>query len=74
MDFGNVTVLGCTLWSRVREEVAAEVGMRMTDFKRIKDWDLDALATAHAADLQWLNEEVKRIEVEEPERSIVILT
>ncbi len=46
----------------------------MTDFKRIRDWDLSSHLAEHRQDLDWLNGQVQRIEREEPGRDIAVFT
>ncbi|OCK78656.1 hypothetical protein K432DRAFT_356359 [Lepidopterella palustris CBS 459.81] len=74
-DFGDsVTVLGCTFFSRISPSQSASISRFVSDFSNIDDWDVAAHNAAHAADLAWLNAEVARIEQEEPQRAIVVLT
>ncbi|KAI4947693.1 hypothetical protein J4E91_006515 [Alternaria rosae] len=50
----NVTILGCTLWSNIQPEQAAEVGSRMTDYNEergIQDWTPERSYMEHARDL-----------------------
>ncbi len=74
-DIGSrLTVLGCTLWTNVPPRARREVEARMTDFRRIRDWDMGQHMAEHQEDLDWLNDQVQEIELEEPERQIAILT
>lgn len=73
----KVTVLGCTLWSRITHEQARDVWSALTDFnsnRGIRDWDVLTHREEHQKDLDWLNEEVAKIESDEQERHIIILT
>ncbi|KAL2004944.1 hypothetical protein VTN00DRAFT_2794 [Thermoascus crustaceus] len=70
----SVTILGCTLFSRITPEQGRQVSARMMDFKETLDWDVDAHNLAHEADLSWLNAQVSHIEDAEPHRQIVIFT
>jgi hypothetical protein len=70
----TLTVLGCTLFSRVTREQAAEVGSRLVDFNQIQSWTVGDHVDAHAADLRWLNEQVAAISEAEPQREIVVFT
>jgi predicted phosphodiesterase len=73
----KVTVLGCTLWSNIQTNQAAKVGSRMKDYSKehgIQDWTPERSCIEHAHDLDWLNEQVSRIQATEPHRSIVIAT
>ncbi|KAF2494439.1 hypothetical protein BU16DRAFT_589291 [Lophium mytilinum] len=73
VDIGAVTVLGCTLWSKVSAEEAGEVAGRMSDMRRIAGWDLGRWGEAHERDLAWLNGAVGEVEREERGRSVVVL-
>jgi len=73
----KITILGCTLWSKISDAQASDVHNRLTDFYRlrgIRDWSLDSHMEEHRKDLMWLNNEVERIYQNEPERQIVIAT
>lgn len=70
----NVTVLGCTLFSLVSPKQEFEVEERLVDFKDIMRWTVDDHNAAHKSDLAWLNEQVSKIEKDEPDRKVVILT
>lgn len=70
----RITILGCTLFSRIRPEQSDHVSFGLNDFHRIKDWTVEQHTDAHTADLAWLNERVSTIAETEPERRIVILT
>jgi len=71
---GNLTILGCTLFSHITDEQEYAVETRFVDFKDILRWTVDDHNLAHQSDLKWLNEQVAKIEREEPERKIVIFT
>jgi Calcineurin-like phosphoesterase len=70
----SVTILGCTLFSRVTEAQTEMVSFGLNDFYYIKDWTIETHREAHLADLAWLNGEIDSISRSEPERSIVVLT
>ena len=55
-------------------EQAKEVADRFVDFKDLVDWEVGDHNDCHQADLQWLNNEVEKISMEDPERKIIILT
>ena len=71
---GGVTILGCTLFSRVARDQAQEVADRFVDFKDLIDWDVGDHNDCHEADVEWLNNEVEKISKETPERKIIIFT
>lgn len=70
----RITVLGCTLFSRISEEQAETVKMFVADFSRIENWEIHDRNKAHESDVNWLNAQVKSITQEEPERTVVIFT
>lgn len=70
----HLTILGCTLFSRVHSDQLKEVAERLSDFKYIQGWTVDDHRQAHVSDLAWLNAQVAAIGKEEPRRQIVILT
>lgn len=71
---GGVTILGCTLFSRVDPKQAKEVAYRFVDFRDIIDWEVEDHNDCHRADLHWLNNEVEKIVEEDSERKIIIFT
>jgi hypothetical protein len=70
----SLTVLGCTLFSHVPESQAREVGQRLVDFTKIREWSVVDHNTAHRGDVEWLNKTVKEIEEKEPARQVVVFT
>ncbi|KAL4956769.1 acyl-CoA dehydrogenase/oxidase [Aspergillus filifer] len=70
----EVTVLGCTLYSRVPAAQNEMVSYRLNDFYYISDWTVEAHCEAHDADLKWLNEQVSQIVASKPHHKIVIFT
>lgn len=73
-ESGGVTILGCTLFSRVSQNQAREVASRFIDFKDIVDWDVGDHNDCHELDVDWLDSEVEKISRESPDRTIVIFT
>jgi len=70
----QVTVLGCTLFSRISDDQQSTAALFVSDFSNIQDWSTDAHNAAHATDLQWLNTEVDSLTRTEPSRAIAIFT
>lgn len=67
----NVSVLGCSLFSRVPAESEGVVSFGVNDFYRIGDgWDVERHNDAHGRDLTWLNAVVEA----EGGRDMVVLT
>lgn len=71
---GTLTILGCTLFSRIKPAQRAEVSSRFIDFKQIHQWNAEDHVSAHKSDLKWLNSQVSEISKSEPRRQIVIFT
>ncbi|KAL3433671.1 Metallo-dependent phosphatase-like protein [Aspergillus tetrazonus] len=74
----HVTVLGCTLWSRVPDDARDIVSSKIQDFKKIQDWTVDDHNGSHEADLAWLLNEIGSIQIEakkqSQKRSILVVT
>lgn len=70
----SVTILGCTLYSRISKEQEETVRMFVTDFSIIEHWEVKDHNSAHESDLFWLNAQVESIMEKEPERAIIIFT
>lgn len=70
----SLTILGCTLFSRVTEAQAEMVSFGINDFYYTRDWTVETHREAHLADLAWLNGEIDSISRSEPERTIIVLT
>jgi len=70
----DVTVLGCTLHSKVSPSQHDHVSFGLNDFYHIQDWTVEDHCEAHQADLAWLNAQVAEISSREPSRKIVIFT
>lgn len=70
----DLTVLGCTLFSRVSCQQEFAIESRMVDFKDILRWSVDDHNAAHKSDLAWLNAQVAAIARDEPQRKIAIFT
>ena len=70
----DLTVLGCTLFSRISPKQDFAVESRMLDFRDILRWTTDDHNEAHQADLAWLNAQVSEMARDEPHRRIVVFT
>jgi hypothetical protein len=70
----NLTVLGCTLISRISPSQTEGVSMSFNDFNCIEDWTVEDHNKAFLADLAGLNSQVRSMAETEPERKIIILT
>jgi hypothetical protein len=61
----NITLLGCTLWSRIPEDDTAAIMRKISEFdeeKGIKEWDIKQHNSEHKRDYKWLLEELKKIQ------------
>jgi hypothetical protein len=70
----NITVLGCTLFSRVAQAQKESVNFGLNDFYHIDDWTIEAHQNAHHADLVWLNQQTEYISRSEPDRKVIVFT
>lgn len=76
-----ITILGCTLWSKIPHESKDVVQAKIKDFRKIKDWTVDHHNTCHDSDLAWLLEEIhsinqvdKTVKKRSQKRSILVVT
>ncbi|KAJ5106502.1 calcineurin-like phosphoesterase [Penicillium angulare] len=82
IPYSSVTILGCTLWSKVPSELADVVRMRVEDFQKIEGWSVDEHNKRHDEDLAWLLNEIQVINQENvngkvekrSERHILVVT
>jgi len=76
----NISILGCTLWSRINFEAHDIVQMKVKDFQKIEEWSVDAHNLAHVSDITWLRDQVAAIQQEkeaslkENKRKILVVT
>ena len=70
----TLTVLGCTLWSRLAREHVDAIHLSLNDFRMIARFTPQAYQAEHARDAAWLAKSIKRIQREEPHRRIVVMT
>ncbi|KAL2867593.1 uncharacterized protein BJX67DRAFT_387832 [Aspergillus lucknowensis] len=70
----TLSVLGCTLFSKVTQTQMESVSFGLNDFYHIQDWSVEAHQEAHRADLEWLNQEINSISRLEPDRKVVVFT
>ncbi|RDW92721.1 uncharacterized protein DSM5745_00043 [Aspergillus mulundensis] len=60
----SVTVLGCSLWSRIPDWCRDMVRMKIQDIEKIRGWSVDGHCAAHTSDLPWLLAEISSISEE----------
>lgn len=77
----HVTILGCTLWSKVPIEAKDIVKSKIQDFRQIQDWTIDDHNAAHDADHAWLLREIQsickenqKLRKQDQPRSILVVT
>tara|TARA_R110002003_G_scaffold197_9_gene15415 strand:+ start:34274 stop:35182 length:909 start_codon:yes stop_codon:yes gene_type:complete len=84
----NITLLGCTLWSKIPESDTAAIMRKISEFdeeKGIKDWDIKQHNSEHKRDYKWLLEELKKMQpspataggaapAPSPPRDVVVIT
>ncbi|KAA8652635.1 uncharacterized protein ATNIH1004_001540 [Aspergillus tanneri] len=63
---GNITILGCTLFSHISPKQEFAMESRMVHFKDILKWTVDDHNAAHRSELSWLNDQVSKIAQHEP--------
>lgn len=64
----NITLLGCTLWSKIppsREQLCLA---SVDEFKHISQWSVETQDSAHAEDKGWLQQQVSQINGEAKEQ------
>lgn len=69
----RVTLLGCTLWSKIPDKARDIVCSKIQDFKKIQYWTVDDHNGSHEADLDWLLNEMESIQSKK-KRSILVVT
>ncbi|TVY20583.1 Uncharacterized protein LARI1_G002525 [Lachnellula arida] len=77
----EIWVLGCTLWSKIRDDAREVVRMRVKDFEMITDWSVANHNAAYEADIEWLKGQMTDIQEaykgnpkKQPERTTLIVT
>lgn len=76
VDLQDVTLLGCTLHSRILPEAEEIVRHKINDFRQIGDWTTADHTAEHANDVKWLTDEITRIRSTEDglKRKIVVIS
>jgi predicted phosphodiesterase len=77
----RVTILGCTLWSKVPHESKDIVRSKIKDFQKIEGWTVEDHNAAHESDLAWLLDEIhsaqqqdKTAEKQSQKQSLLVVT
>lgn len=76
VDVENVTILGCTLYSKVPAEAEETVRCKVGDFHHVTGWTVADHNAAHTADVKWLEKEITSIRRTEAglKRTIVVVS
>jgi predicted phosphodiesterase len=78
----SISILGCTLWSKIPDDAQQVVQMKVADFWKITDWSAASHNAAYETDLSWLKNQVAELQKasesspkkKSPERTTVIIT
>ncbi|KAF5381580.1 hypothetical protein D9615_005590 [Tricholomella constricta] len=70
----TVTVLGCTLWSRLDPDKLDILRQSLNDFRHIENFNLAVYQSMHERDVAWLEHAIEEISRDEPTRKIVVMT
>ncbi|OCL11153.1 hypothetical protein AOQ84DRAFT_199234 [Glonium stellatum] len=77
----TITILGCTLWSKIPDSAKDAVLRKVQDFKQIHGWTIEDHNAAHQSDHMWLKSQVaalreahQRAPRANPERTVVVIT
>lgn len=71
----EITILGCTLHSKIPPDDRLMVQMKVSDFKHIDAWSVADHNSEHQRDVEWLQKEVKNVRSEKrPEHRILVVT
>ena len=72
----GITILGCTLQSKIPEDAKSVVQLKVNDFKHIEGWTVNSHNSEHQQDVEWLRREIHNIRNEKdlPNRNILVIT
>lgn len=70
----KVTILGCTLLTRVDLEAKEIVTKKVGDFRHIRDWTVEDHNAEHEVDVSWLKEQLATLKQESPDRKVLVVT
>ncbi|KAI2783830.1 calcineurin-like phosphoesterase [Daldinia loculata] len=68
----KLTILGCTLFTKVPSESIDDVSYGLNDFYHIENWTVEQHNMEHERDLEWLNSQVEKLHGSD--RKAIILT
>lgn len=61
----ELTVIGCTLWSKIPEEDASIVEAKINDFKKIAGWTAQKHNTTHTEEVSWLRDQITQLQTQD---------
>ena len=70
----SLTILGCTLFSRVPAAAAEAVSFGVNDFYHIDGWTVEQHDARFRGDVEWLNEQVAALDAAGRRKNVVVLT
>lgn len=70
----NITILGCTLWSRVPDHARDIVRDKVKDYKKIEEWSVDKHNDQHNQDLGWLRERCRELASTAPGQHVLVVS
>jgi hypothetical protein len=70
-----LTIIGCTLWSAIPEELSMLIESKINDFKKIDGWTAQKHSEIHAEEVAWLREQIAQAtEDQSPKRRLLVAT
>ncbi|KAL2000404.1 hypothetical protein VTN02DRAFT_3169 [Thermoascus thermophilus] len=74
IEDAKVTILGCTLLTRVDPEAKETVAEKVGDFRHIRDWTVEDHNAAHEVDVRWLKAQLATLKRQSPDRKVLVVT
>lgn len=68
----SLTIIGCTLWSAIPENLHSLVESKINDFKKITGWTAQTHNSIHVKEVTWLREQVAQAASEK--RQLLVAT
>lgn len=68
----DLTILGCTLWSAIPEDIYDVVRAKVKDYQKIEGWTPQHHNEAHVQDVTWLGQQVAQATADK--RRLVVVT
>jgi predicted phosphohydrolase len=70
----RVTILGCTLWSNIKQEKKEVIQASLADFHTIHNWTIKVNNKNHTLERNWLMNKINYIRTNEGNKSIIVVT